>query len=169
MKKYRISIERAKKNKLFYFVATTTIYRKSDGRCLILKRSKKEITQPGRWSVPGGKLEYDDLKNLTFTKKDNVAYQFNLVEKLVRRETKEECGLTIDKVTYLNDIVFVRPDNVPVVCVKFASMHKSGKVKIAPEFDDYAWVNNKEIKNYDVISNVIDEVKQTIKLFRMKK
>lgn len=162
----KISISQAKKNKLFYFVATTTIYRKKDRRCLILKRSKKEIVQPRRWCVPGGKLEYNDLKNLAYTKDDNVAYRNNIIEELVRREAKEECGLIIDKIIYLNDIVFVRPDHVPVVCIKFASIYKSGKVKIAPEFDDYAWVNNSEIKNYDVISNVIDEVRKTIKLFK---
>ena len=42
MKAERISLEKAKSNKLFYVVGTVIPYRASDGRCLILKRSENE-------------------------------------------------------------------------------------------------------------------------------
>jgi len=47
----KISLAKAKKNKLFYFVVTGVIFRASDTRCLILKRSQKEVAHPGLWSV----------------------------------------------------------------------------------------------------------------------
>ena len=53
----KISVDRAKKNKLFYLVATVVVYRESDGRCLILKRGMGEKVHPGKYTVPGGKLE----------------------------------------------------------------------------------------------------------------
>ena len=61
MKAKKISVDNAKKNKLFYFVANVVIYREADGRCLILKRDEREKVQPGKYAVPGGKLEWADL------------------------------------------------------------------------------------------------------------
>lgn len=52
-----ISIAKAKKNKLFYFVVTGVIYHPKLKKCLILQRSKKEIAHGGLWGVVGGKLE----------------------------------------------------------------------------------------------------------------
>jgi len=54
----KISINNAKINQLFYFVANVVIYRESDGRCLILKRSDDEKVHPGKYCVPGGKLDW---------------------------------------------------------------------------------------------------------------
>ncbi len=56
----KISLDKAKQNKLFYFVANVVIYRESDKRCLILKRDKREKVHPGKYAVPGGKLEWED-------------------------------------------------------------------------------------------------------------
>jgi|TARA_B100001971_G_C18155479_1_gene518287 hypothetical protein len=52
----KISISTAKKNKLFYFVATVVVYRKKDGRCLILKRHKREKVHPGKYALPEGQI-----------------------------------------------------------------------------------------------------------------
>lgn len=167
---YQISVEKAKKNKLFYVVSTATVYRPRDSRCLILKRSEKEIAHPGLWSLPGGKLEWE---NFQASKPDRINYDIpnwvNLVEKLVRRETKEECGLEIGNLAYLGDVVFIRPDKVPVVCLKFGSMMTGGKIKLAPEFDDYAWVNGQEIEKYKIIKGIDEEISKTIKSFKKKK
>ena len=57
----KISLEHAKQDKLFYFVANVVVYRESDGRCLILKRSGTEKVHPGKYCVTGGKLEWQDL------------------------------------------------------------------------------------------------------------
>lgn len=57
----KISLDHAKKEKLFYFVANVVVYREADKRCLILKRHEREIVHHGRWAVPGGKLEWADF------------------------------------------------------------------------------------------------------------
>ena len=44
--------------KAHYVVATGIIVK--DGKFLIAKRSEKEKRWPGRWTVPGGKLEKKD-------------------------------------------------------------------------------------------------------------
>lgn len=161
-----ISIKKAKKDKLFYFVVTGVIYRPKDGRCLILKRSEKEVAHPGLWSLPGGKLESSDFdeKNITRQNHDIPNWE-NIAEKLLYREIYEECGLKVQDPRYLTSIGFVRPDGVPAVLIKFSVKYKSGKVMLAPEFEDYAWVNEKEVNSYKLVKGIEDEVPLTISTY----
>jgi len=165
----KISLKNAKENKLFYFVANVVIYRAKDKRCLILKRHEREIVHPGKYAVPGGKLEWEDLdlKNPTRYNSDVIDFE-DMIAKLLVREAKEEAGVDIKKEIYfINDVTFVRPDGIPVVLVKFAAEYKSGKVK--PEkgsFTDYAWVDEKEVKRYPCIKGIAQEVKKTIEIFK---
>lgn len=161
-----ISIGKAKKSKLFYFVATGVIYRENDGRCLILKRSQEEITHPGLWTIVGGKLEWEDFKEEKITRwNHDIPNWENLIEELLFREAKEESGLEVEDPRYLSSVGFIRPDGVPVVCPKFALKYKSGEVKIAHEFDDFAWVNSKEIKGYEIIKGIDNEIQKTIEIY----
>lgn len=162
----QISIKKAKQNKLFYFVVTGVIYHVKKKKCLILQRSKKEIAHPGLWGVTGGKLEWEDLKNNLPTRQNfDILDWEGLVEKLLYREAYEESGLDTFDPRYLDSVVFLRPDKIPVVCFKFALKYKKGDVKIAPEFDDYAWVNAKEVKNYKTIQGIDEEVSKTILIY----
>ena len=166
----KINLDKAKKNKLFYFVANVIIYRESDKRCLILKRDKREKVHPGKYAVPGGKLEWEDLDIAKPTRINGDVLDFeNAVEDLLARETLEEAGVEIEKeLKYINSVAFVRPDGIPVILVKFAAKYKRGRIK--PEaggFTDYAWVNEEEVKKYDCIKGLAEEVAQTIKLFNL--
>ncbi|HEX9594718.1 MAG TPA: NUDIX domain-containing protein [Candidatus Saccharimonadales bacterium] len=163
----KISIDEAKKDKLFYFVANLVVYREEDGRCLILKRSENETAHPGKWAVPGGKMEWTDFDITKPTRINGDILDFeNSVEGLLVRETLEEANIKVENdFTYLNSVTFIRPDEVPVVLVKFAARYKSGQAK--PEegaFTDVAWVNVEEIKKYDCIDGVPEEIARTIKL-----
>jgi len=164
----KISIDNAKKDKLFYFVVNVVVYRESDGRCLILKRDEREKVHPGKYAVPGGKLEWRDLDINNPTRLNGDVLDFeNAVEDLLKREVLEEAGIEIqDYLTYINSVAFVRPDETPVVLVKFAAKYKSGDVK--PEkgaFTDHAWVNAEEIKKYDCILGIKEEIHKTIQIF----
>ena len=165
----KISVEKAKKEKLFYFVANVVVWRPSDGRCLILKRSEREVAHPGRYGVIGGKLEWGDLdvNRPTRVNGDILDYE-DAVEKLLVREAKEEAGIDIDtNFRYINSVAFVRPDEVPVVLIKFGARYLGGDVRLEEgAFTDYAWVNGEEIKRYNCIDGIPEEVAATIKLFK---
>lgn len=168
----KISLSKAKQGKLFYFVANVIIYRESDRRCLILKRSENEKVHPNRYAVPGGKLEWKDLDIEKPTRMNgNVLDYQNAVEDLLKRETYEEAGIEIeDELKYINSVAFIRPDEIPVVLVKFAAKYKNGEVKLEKGFfTDYKWVNEKEVKNYECIDGIKEEVAQTIELFKKNK
>lgn len=163
----KISTEQAKPDKLFYVVANVVIYRPSDGRCLILRRSATEKVHPGRYCVPGGKLEWGqlDLSKPTRMNGDVIDFENALGELLVR-EVKEEAGLTIEpELIYLNNVAFVRPDGIPVVLLKFAAKLRGGEVKIEEgAFTEFAWVNAEEVKAYPCIDGIAEEVAKTIAL-----
>jgi len=167
MKATKISLNNAKKNKLFYFVANVIVYRESDKRCLILKRDEREITHPGKYSVIGGKLEWKDMPIDKPKRINGDVIDFtDAVEDLLIRESKEEAGVDLyPDLTYINSVAFIRPDETPVILVKFAAKYKSGKV--VPEkggFTDFAWVNAKEVQKYDCIKGIKDEIRKTISL-----
>lgn len=165
----KISLQNAKEDKLFYFVANVVPYRESDGRCLILKRSMRENVHPGKYCVPGGKLEWKDLdiNNPTRRNGDVLDYQ-DAVEKLLAKEVMEEAGIQIGKeLVYINSVAFIRLDGIPVILIKFGGKYEGGEVRLEQGgFDDFAWVNAEEVKSFDCIGGIAEEVAATIAGFK---
>ena len=164
----KISLDNAKRDKLFYFVANVIVFREGDGRCLILKRDEREKVHPGKYAVPGGKLEWTNLDISNPTRVNGGVLDFeNAIEDLLIREVKEEAGIEIDNdLKYINSVAFIRPDRIPVILVKFAAKYKSGEVTLEEgAFTDFEWVNKEEVKIYDCIEGIHKEVKETIDLF----
>lgn len=164
----KINLDKAKQNKLFYLVANVVVYRESDKRCLILKRDERETTHPGKWAVPGGKLEWEDLdiNKPTRVNGDVLDYE-DALEQLCRRETREEANIEIEgPLRFINTNVFIRPDGIPVVLVKFAASYKNGDIKLeVGAFTDHAWVNAEEVHNYPCIMGIPEEVTAAIELY----
>jgi len=168
MKASKISLDNAKKDKLFYVVANVVIYRESDKKCLILKRAATEVAHPDKYAVPGGKLEWKDLPMNKPTRMNGDVYDYeNAIGELLKREAFEESSVVIsDDLVYINNTAFIRPDETPVMLVKFAAKYVSGEVVLEEgAFTDYAWVDGVEVDNYVCIDGIADEVRKTIALF----
>lgn len=164
----KVSVDAAKPDKLFYFVCTVVPYRTADGKCLLLKRDEREKVHPGKWGVPGGKLEHGDLDLGNPTRLNGDVADFEgMVRDLLRREAKEEANIELgDDFRLLGDIVFVRPDGIPVVMLQFAADYAGGEVR--PEegaFTEAAWVSADEVDGYDCIDGIHQEVRRTVGLF----
>jgi len=167
----KISLEKAKQNKLFYLVANVVVFREEDQRCLILKRDKREKVHPEKYCVPGGKLEWENLPLDKPTRVNGDVLDYEAaVEELLIREVLEEAGIEIDfdkGLKYLNSVAFVRPDGIPVLLVKFAAHYKRGEVVLEKgAFTDHTWVNEDEVKEFDCIKGIQEEIQKTIKLFK---
>ncbi|MBI4140287.1 NUDIX domain-containing protein [Candidatus Woesearchaeota archaeon] len=145
-------------NKSHYVVATGVVVK--DGKFLITKRASNEKAFPNRWVVPGGKVEMNDY---TKRQKDSHDAWYNILEFVLRREVNEETGLKIKNIHYLTSLVFIRPDNIPVVVVSFFAAHDSGEVKLCPALTEYAWVTVEEAKKYDLISGIYEELEMVDK------
>lgn len=150
-----------KPEKAHYVVATAIIIK--DGKYLIAKRSPHEKAMPNEWTVPGGKLEMDDYQKL---KKDTSHHWYNVAEKLLRREVREEVGLEIDNIKYLTSITFIRPDGVPTIILSYYADYASGKVELEEDLTEYAWVTTKESEKYKLIEGIYEEFEMLDKVLR---
>ena len=160
MKAEKISLTSAKQNKLF---------RELDNRCLILKRDEREKVHPGKYGVIGGKLEWEDLDILNPTRLNGDVLDFeNAVEDLLLREAYEEAGIEIfPKIKYINSIAYIRPDETPVIMVKFCAKYKSGEINLEKGgFTDFAWVNAQEVKDFQCIAGICAEVETAINILK---
>ena len=144
---------------LHRIVSTCIIYK--NGQYLLLQRSFEKKVFPGKWTVPGGGLTVDDYINLPKTTSDHWYFA---VENSLRREIKEEAGIEAGKISYLCDMTFIRPDNIPVVVLSFHAPYKSGDIKLDEESINYAWTTYEEAKEYDLIEGLIDEIKMVDEL-----
>ena len=105
--------------------------------------------------MPGGKLEVDDYAKRP---KDTSAHWYNVFEDALKREVKEEVGLSVKNIRYLTSLSYIRSDNIPTIIVSlFADYHK-GEVKLCPALTEYAWVTLEEAKSYDLIEGIYEEL-----------
>lgn len=90
--------------------------------------------------------------------KDTSDHWYNVGERLLRREVKEEVDLEIGKINYLTSITFIRPDKIPVMVLSYYANYRSGEVKLEEDFVDFKWVNVTEAKKYDLIEGIYEEL-----------
>ena len=141
------------KNLAHYIVVTGILVK--DNRYLIVRRAEWEKAFPGRWTVPGGKMEVLDY---ALREKDTPHHWYNVFEDLLKKEVKEETGLEIENIGYVTSMVYIRPDNIPCVIVSLFADTNEGEVKLCPALTEYKWVGIEEAKGYDLIEGIYDEL-----------
>ena len=135
-----------------HHIAITGIVVK-DGRFLITRRNLSKKAFPGKWTVPGGRLEMIDYID---SPKDTSSHWYNIVEKVLRREVKEEAGLEIKNIKYLASMTFMRGED-PALIISFYCDHHHGDVVLCDESIDHKWVNLEESREYDLIEGIYEE------------
>ena len=123
--------------KLFKVVITAIVVK--DNRYLILQRSSNEKKFPNRWTVPGGKLTTEDYVHL---EKDTPYYWYNVLERTLRREVKEEAGIEIKNIRYVTSL----------------ADYAGSEVILDSSMSDYKWVNPDEAKSIDLIEGIYEEL-----------
>ncbi len=142
-------------NQYLHEVAITAIVVK-DGKFLITRRSPTKKRFPGKWTVPGGKMETNDYLALP---KDTEFYWYNVLERTLRREVKEEVGIEIDNIEYVTSLATVHADGSPSLVISCVADYVSGDVKLQEgETDQFAWVTLEEAKQYDLLDGIYDEL-----------
>lgn len=121
-------------------------------KVLIVQRSTDEETYPNLWELPSGKKE--PLETATDA---------------VTREVKEETSLDTEIISIINTFNFkVEKENEirDVTQINYLlKINGNSKVKISDEHQNYAWITNNELDNY----NLSKETKGTIsKAFTFK-
>ena len=107
-------------------VAITAIVIK-DKKYLITRRSENKKRFPGMWTLPGGKLETNDYINLPKETKD---YWYNILEKVLKREVKEEVGIEIENIKYVTSLATIHKDGAPSLVISCAADYLSGDITL---------------------------------------
>lgn len=142
-------------NQYLHEVAITAIVVK-DNKYLITRRAPNKKRFPGIWTVPGGKMETSDYLKLP---KDTEFYWYNVLERTLRREIKEEVGIEINNIEYVTSLATVHSDANPSLVISCAADYISGEVKLqVEENDQFAWVTLEEAKNYKLLDGIYDEL-----------
>lgn len=126
------------------------------GKYLITQRSAAKKRFPSMWTVPGGKLEKSDYIDLP---KDTKDYWYNVLERTLRREVKEETGIDIENIEYLTSLATIHADGSPSLVISCIADYAGGEVILQPnEADDFKWVALDEAKKYELIDGIFDEL-----------
>ena len=141
------------RNLIHYIVVTGIILK--DGKYLIAKRAEWEKAFPGKWTVPGGKLEVLDY---VLREKDTSSHWYNVFENLLKREVEEEVGLEIKNINYVTSMVYIRSDKIPCLIVSLYAETENENIRLCHALTDFAWVNLEEAKNYDLIDGIYEEL-----------
>lgn len=138
----------------FEVVVTAIVVK--DGKYLITRRALTKPRFPGMWTVPGGHLEPQDFID---TPKESKDYWYNVLEKVLRREVKEEVGLEIKNIEYVTSLATVHGDGNPSLVISAMADYDSGEVTLQEEeTDKFAWVTLPEAKNYELLDGIYDEL-----------
>lgn len=151
-------------DKSLYGVAITVIVVKN-GKYLITRRSMNEKKWPGKWTVPGGKLEQSDYLGIP---KDTPNAWYNIVEAVARKEVREEVGIEMGDIEYVTSLIATyKPDDPHLLVLSMMADWKSGDVTLnEEEADRYEWVTLEEAKGYDLIAGIHEELVMAEKLLK---
>lgn len=140
--------------KAHYIVVTGILIK--DRKYLIAKRASFEKAFPNKWTVPGGKLELTDY---TSREKDTSEHWYNVLETVLTREVKEEVNLDVRNIGYVTSMVYIRDDGIPCLIVSLYAEPVGNEIKLCDALTEYKWVDLKELKNYNLIEGIYEEIK----------
>ncbi|AEG17652.1 NUDIX hydrolase [Methanobacterium paludis] len=115
-----------------YGLAVRVFLTDENGKILILKRSTDSKTNPGKWELPGGKVDQDESFDHALT-----------------REVYEETKLKIA----LDHVVGAAEQNLHIIRAVHIIMSGNvveGELTLSSEHEGYAWVYSKNLSNYEL-------------------
>jgi 8-oxo-dGTP diphosphatase len=127
-----------------YGLAVRVLLTDSDGKILILKRSTNSKTNPGKWELPGGKVNQDE------------SFDHALI-----REVYEETKLKIE----LDHVIGASEQNLHIIRAVHIIMSGKiieGELTLSSEHEGYAWVLMDTLSDYELADWLEDYLNSSI-------
>lgn len=116
-----------------YIISVYALVQNEKGEFLLLRRSENSRTNPGKWDLPGGKV------NLKETLKEAVV-----------REVLEETGISIFPGEIAGEVTFELPKK-RVIAIVFNGGYVMSEVKLSSEHIEYAWTSLESILRMETL------------------
>lgn len=113
-------------------LAVRVLLMNDDGKILIIKRSTESKTNPGKWELPGGKVD-----------------QGESFDQALIREVFEETNLKIS----IDHVIGASEQNLPLIRAVHIIMTGKiidGELNISDEHEGYAWVFLEDLYKYEL-------------------
>jgi 8-oxo-dGTP diphosphatase len=126
-------------------IVTSAIIRNYENKVLIVKREPND-SFPNKWEFPGGKSEYGEHP-----------------EESVKREVKEETGLTINPVfpVVVNEFKNTKKNVSYVEIFYIADLTTANQiVTLSSEHTDFSWIAFEDIHNFETTDYVHEVIRK---------
>lgn len=131
-----------------FIVAVAAVVLK-DGRFLAGKRSENEVAFPGKWTIPGGKVEHGQR-----------------ILDALRQEVKEETDIDIKNIFFAGDFGFIRPDGHNVVGLNFICEYGGGQERTGEDMTQVRWLTIEEAEKLDFTPGIMTDIKKAFAIYR---
>lgn len=127
-----------------YFLTVNVIIENSEGKILLLKRSRKSIANPDRWDLPGGKVDACES-----------------FQDAIHREVREEIGRDV-RITHLVGSSEYRVNGTDVVFLIMHGEIDSEEISLSDEHEEYLWITPSLIPEMDLCDHFSSVLKKYV-------
>ncbi|MDD2440220.1 MAG: NUDIX domain-containing protein [Methanosarcinaceae archaeon] len=106
-----------------YLISVYALIQNENEEYLLLRRSKYSRTQPGKWDLPGGKVDPGET-----------------LEEAVTREAQEETGLFVEPQAIAGEVTFELSQK-KVIAVVYETEARVSGVKLSSEHEAFEWIS----------------------------
>jgi len=127
-----------------YHLSVNVIIENTEGKILLLRRSPESRINPGRWDLPGGKVDACES-----------------FQDAIHREVMEETGLDV-KLTHLVGSSDYRVNGTDVVFLIMHGEIGSEEIRLSNEHDKFLWITPTLIPEMDLCDQFMDVLEKYI-------
>ena len=127
-----------------YIISVYAIIRNEKGEFLLLRRSENSHSNPGKWDLPGGKLDREEI-----------------LEEAVVREVWEETGISIVPGEIAGYVTFELPEK-RVIAIVYDGGYVIADVKLSYEHTEYSWISLDKILEMNTSASLFQRFLQKV-------
>lgn len=126
-----------------------------NGKILVSQRSFEEAHEPGKWTIPGGKVDRTE------------GDVWNVLQQTCAREVKEETGVEIsDNIELLANNTFIHSSGKHAIALIFLCHWKAGEASSLEDTIGAKWISEEELDSLEFSPNVKNYISKGFNLLK---